>query len=714
MARTRARRLAALGLAPWLALALTGCGSKADRLHASLAKADAYAHAGQWDKASVETRNALQIDPVNAHALALSGQVSEGRGDYAKAWQWWSAAADKAPADSTPRLALARLRLLAGDTDGAARALADLLAREPGNAGARALQAAAQARGGDAASAIATLRALLADARTPADTRTESSLLLAGLIARQGDPAQALQVIDAALARDRDRLALLVAGAQLAQALPGAAARATGLHARATALAPHDLARWREWAAFHEQRGEIDRAEAVWRAALAAADDDGRDAAALALVDFLAARRGPASARDATLAAIAAHPRSPELRRRLADLYDDEGRDADARQALQDLVAQDPAAPAAFAARNRLAERAFAGGDTPSALALLGQTLRANPRDAAALLLRGRVLLAQHRPADALQDLRAAAHDRPGAPEVAGLLAQAYRANGEPALARDALADAVRFRPEEAALHLLLAGDMADHGEADAAQRELDAAIRLAPRDPRAYAARARLALAQHRTAAAEAAWRALLASDPDNLGAWLALAALREEKLEEPRGQQPARHREHGGALALFDEAQQAAPQRLSIATARAEWLARTGSTDAAIAAYEALALRAPDDAAIANNLAWLLADRRGDAASLARAQALAERFAGGDDGSRLDTLGWIQLRRGDAPRAVATLERAARLAPGSALTQLHLGLALHANGQPARALPLLRKALASGQALPHLDEAQRLVAAG
>jgi predicted Zn-dependent protease len=311
-------------------------------------------------------------------------------------------------------------------------------------------------------------------------------------------------------------------------------------------------------------------------------------------------------------------------------------------------------------------------------------------------------MLARGRAADAVQDLRTALHDRPGAAEVAGLLAQAYRANDQRSLARDALADAVRFKPDDAALRLLLAADMADSGGTADAEHELDAAIRAAPRDARAYAAKARLALARDDAAGAEKAWRALLAANPDDIGAWLAVAGMRQLRHDSK------------GALALFDDAEKADPQRQAIAAARAEWLARAGRPDAAIAACEALALRAPDDAAVANNLAWLLVENRSDPASLARAQALVERFGDVDDARRLDTLGWIQLRRGDAARAVPTLQRAARLAPASALTQMHLGLALHANGDAARALPLLRKALASGQALPHREEAQRVVEAG
>ncbi len=692
MARHLPRSLAALGLL----LILAGCGSQAERLETSLRKADAYVHNGQWDKASVETRNVLQIDPKNARGFALAGQIAEGRGDLVRAWQSWSAAAELAPANLDAKLALARLRLLTGDADGAARALAEILAVQPGHAGARTLQAAAQARRGETDAAIAALRALADD---PRSSTSEAGLMLAGLLAQHGHAAEAEHVIDNALKRDPDNIALVVAGAQLSDADATTAARALEFHRRATQLAPRDLALWRAWAEFHVRRHELDRAESVLRACAAAADVD-PEAATLLLVDFLRQQRGFDAARAAALAGIDAHPRSAPLRRRLADLYDDEGLSDHAQRTLTDLIALAPNAPAALATRNRLAERALAAGDTNAALGLLGETLRANPRDADALLLRGRILLARGRAGDAVQDLRAALHDRPAAPELAGLLAQAYRANNDRALARDVLADAVRFKPEDPSLHLLLAADMADSGETADAGNELDAAIRAAPRDPRAYDAKARLALARNDAAAAQAAWRALLAADPDDVGAWLALA--------------DARQRDAKSALAFFDSAQKADPQRVAIGIARAEWLSRAGQAEAAIRDYAALHARIPDDASIANNLAWLLVEHRSDAASLAQALALAERFARLDDARGLDTLGWIELRRGDAALAVATLQRAARLAPDSALTQMHLGLALHADGDTARALPLLHKALASGQVLPHREEAQRLAVPG
>lgn len=654
-----------------LLLILAGCGSQAQRLEASLRKADAYAQDGRWDKASVETRNALQIDPKNARGFALAGRIAEGRGDLARAWQAWSTAAELAPADLDAKLALARLHLLTGDTDGAAHVVADILALQPTHAGARTLRAAAQARMGDTDGAIADLRALVEE---PTAVTTEASLMLAGLLAQQGHGAQAAQALDAALKRDPDNLALVVAGAQLDEAATTTAPRALEFHRRATQLAPRELALWRAWADFHVRRGEIALAESVWRACVASPAGDS-ETATLQLIAFLRRQRGIDIARTAALAGVDAHPRSAPLRRLLADLDDDAGRRTEAQRTLTELIALDPAAPAAFAAQNRLAERALGSGDSDAALKWLDDTLHANPRDADALLLRGRILLARGRIADAVQDLRSALHDRPAAPELVGLLAQTYRAGNDRALARDVLADAVRFKPDDPALRLLLAADMADSGETANADNELDAAMRAAPHDPRAYDAKASLALARNDTALAQTTWRALLVAAPDNVGAWLALAE--------------THHRPDDTALIFLATAQKADPQRAAIGVARAEWLSRNGQAESALHEYAALHDRDPDDDRIANDLAWLLVEHRGDPASLAQAQALADRFAGLEDARGLDTLGWIELKRGATARSVATLQRAAQLAPDSALIRTHLELALHGRGAAASAAP-------------------------
>ncbi len=696
----RAVRPSAWAAGMAVAIALTGCSGKTERAQSGLRKAAQYIRDGQWDKARLETRNLLQIDPKNAAAWALTARIAEGNGDYPHAWTAWQQSAELAPDDLDTQLAIARLLLLSGDTDGAERGLAKILARRADHAGARTLQAAVAARRGQTAEAIRNLRELVEHQEPPP---VDATLLLASLLAQQGDRHGAVHAIDTALAAAPHSLALLVAAAQVCEATtddPALATRALEFHRRATQVAPQDLALWRSWAAFHVRRHEIDQAEAVLRAALTTDTRIDIEAATLALLGLLAEQRGAVPAQAAALAAIAAHPDTPSLRRRLADLYDDNGQRDLAERSLRELAVRASGSPAALAAQDRLAERAFADGHADDAQSWLARTLQAQPRDIQALRLRGRIALARGRPAAAIVDLRSAVHDAPGSAELVGLLAQAHRANGEPQLARDVLADAVRFKPDDASLRLLLAADMADAGETADADHELDAAIAQAPRDARAYAAKARLALTRHDADAAERVWRARLAAAPDDADAWLDVAAMRQLR-HDPKG-----------ALALLNEGEKQAPGRLAIARARAEWLARQGQPDAAIAAYERLHERTPDDAAIANNLAWLLVRKRDDAAGLQRALRLAQPLSGSAEPRYLDTLGWIQLRLGQTDAAIATLERAARLAPDLPLIQLHLGLALYAGGDRQRATALLKTALASGALLPDADEARKLLA--
>ncbi len=678
----------------------TGCAGKAERIQASLDKAARYIRDGQWDKARAETRNALQIDPRNASAYALSARIAEGVGDYPHAWTAWQQSAELAPGDLDTRLAIARLRLLSGDTDGADRDLALILAQRPDHVGTRTLRAAVAARRGQFDDAIRDLRELVAHVRPPP---VDASLLLASLLSQQGDRTGAVRLLESTLAAAPDDIALLAATAQLCESAPGdaaLAARALHFHRRAAHAAPQDLAQWRSWAEFHVRRREIAQAEAVLRAALTADPRIDAEAATLALVAFLDEERGTLPAEAAALAAIDAHPDLPSLRMRLAELYDEDGRHDEAGRMLRMLAERAPTSASALAAQDVLAERAAADGHVDEAQAWLAKSLRVQPRDTRALRLRGRLALAGGTPAAAIPDLRSAVHDAPASPELVGMLAQAHRANGEPQLARDVLADAVRFKPDDPALRLLMAADMADAGDTAGAGRELDVAIARAPRDARAYAAKARLAMARRDVDAAEKIWRARLAAAPDDADAWLDVAAMRQLR-HDPKG-----------ALAVFDDGEKQAPGRLAIAVARAEWLARHGEADAAVAAYERLNARAPGDASIANNLAWLLAQRRDDPASLQRALALAQPLAGSVEARHLDTLGWILWRLGRTAAATATLERAARLAPDMPLIQLHLGLALHSGGDTQRAAVLLRRALASGAPLPDDAEARRLLA--
>ena len=88
---------------------LAGCGGAKGRFTSHMQRGEQYLENGVLDKASVELRNALQIDPGDAQARYLYGVVAERRGDLREALGSYQAAIESNPDYSRARAALARL-----------------------------------------------------------------------------------------------------------------------------------------------------------------------------------------------------------------------------------------------------------------------------------------------------------------------------------------------------------------------------------------------------------------------------------------------------------------------------------------------------------------------------------------------------------------------------------------------------------------------------
>ena len=645
--------------------AIVACSSQADRLQSGLVKGEAFVRAADWDKASVEVRNVLQIDPKNATAWYLGGQIAEGRRDVQRAYGSYLKAVELKPDLLEAKVGLARIYLLAGELPKARDTVKEILAVDPKNTGARTLNAALLARDNDAAGAVREAKALIAEASTvPIDT----TMLLAGLYSNAGDGAAALAAIDVALNSHPKSVALLQVGAQLAAARNDAAGtrQASDYFRRASELAPKSTEIWNAWAAMHLQRGDADAAEAVLRASAKAQPDDG--ARTLALLEFLTRFRGSEIAEKAFLAAIAERPKDAQLRFGLVAFYRATERPNEARRVLEEVAAKGKDTADAIRARDLLAADALGRGRTGDAKERVAEVLKSSPRDATALVLRARMLLADGDARAAILDLRAAGRDEPGSPEIAGLLAQAHRRAGEPQLAREVLADAVKFKPDRVELRLLLAADMADAKEWKAAGAETDAAMRLAPRDVRVHDMKAQLALAQNDTAGAAAVYAALKASAPADPAGWLRLGRLYSEQ------------KKYDAALKEYDRA-------------------------------AGLAVGAPEPLLYA--IGVLIAQKRYDEASR-RADAWQQREP--KNVLPLQLRGDVAMARGDFPQAAQSYQQLIASAPGVAAGYQSLARVSFAQNRPDDGLAVLEqgeKAVPGDASLATL-RAESLVRAG
>src|ERR1700722_12241360 len=124
--------------------ALTGCGSSHSRYQSYIERGRQYLAAGNLDKASVEFRNALQIEPRNDEALYLNGRVAERRGNIREAVDYYQSAVDVDPNDARARAGLAKVFVLAGVTQRALETISPGLLENPEDPDLLAARAAAR------------------------------------------------------------------------------------------------------------------------------------------------------------------------------------------------------------------------------------------------------------------------------------------------------------------------------------------------------------------------------------------------------------------------------------------------------------------------------------------------------------------------------------------------------------------------------------------
>ena len=107
------------------------CGGAEERKAAYMEKAEKSLNAGDLDKARIELKNVLQIDPKDAQAYFKLGNIFEQKKEFTKAFGNYSKAAELDPENSEYLAKLGRFHLvLAGDVDKATEYMDKILAKD--------------------------------------------------------------------------------------------------------------------------------------------------------------------------------------------------------------------------------------------------------------------------------------------------------------------------------------------------------------------------------------------------------------------------------------------------------------------------------------------------------------------------------------------------------------------------------------------------------
>jgi tetratricopeptide (TPR) repeat protein len=489
-------------------IVLGGCGGAQARKARHIEKGQGFLAAGNFEKARVEFRNALQIAPNDSEARYENGVVDEKLGIPREAAQFYQGAIDANPDNLDARVGLGRLFLFGAAPERAMETIKPVFVKHPDDARALAVRAAARVQLKDVSGALEDAERAV----QLAPNNEDAVAVLAGIYKSrdENERAEALLQSSIKLIPKTEDLRLVLA--QL-YATTGHAAEAGAVLVELVRLHPDEKAHRLRLAQYYARADRADDAERVLRDGIKDLPKE-RDLK-IALVDFLAARRSREAAEKELSTLIATDPKDYQLKFALGQFYEQGKEYAKAEGIYKDVIAAAGLDAPGITARDRLAALRLQQKDLPAAEKLIGEVLAKNPRDNDALAMRGNIALIHKDPKAAIADLRGVLRDQPNSLGVMRSLARAHLANGEPALAEETMRRAVEGNPQDPQARLDLAQLLIEVGKPAQAAPVINELVKQQPNNIQALDAQFRIAQAGKDLVTAKSAADTLVALQP-------------------------------------------------------------------------------------------------------------------------------------------------------------------------------------------------------
>lgn len=759
-----------------LALLLAACGSPEKRAADYLVKAQEFYDAGDYTKARLEAQNAAQVEPKNAKARFLLAEIAEQQKEYQQMFGHLQVVVDEEPTNVEARLKLGTLYFLGQAWDEAAKQATELLKLAPKDSRVHLLQARVLIQKQDRDGGMKEV----AEALKLDPDNTDAILLQAAADAIE-NLDKGIATLDTAIKRlpaDKTRqlrelrVVMFSQGKRLGDV-------ETGLRELAADF-PKEQGYQFQLAQFYASQGRVDEADKLLRKLT---DVDPKNAETqLGYVQFLAGQGNREKAEAALKAFIEKNPDAGKLRLALGQLYEATERPADARKAYGDLAARAPKSVEGLAARNRMAALDIRDGKMAEARKLVDEILADAPDEPGALLLRSGLRFNDNKFDDAVADLRLVLRKEPDNDRALLLLAQAYVRQNEVVLAKDTYRRLLEVAPDSPdglqQLAVLYAGNK-EFAEAEALLRKRLAKqpddlvssgrlveVLMAQGQPAKAEEEARRmqaltnqtgvgdfslgrVLAQQKdfSGAAEAFKKSVAARSGDPLpleglvrsllaaGKQSEAISVLNQQLGNEQNQQFAKfllggiygssgdeaqaekylndvlkekpdatvawaslagiYKDRAKRVEVYQRALKANPGNVELSMLLATEYEQGDRFDDAMKVYEQVVKAKPDYEPGRNNLAALLLDRRTDKASFSRALELAKPLEKSDNPALQDTLGWAYYRNGQYTDAVSVLERVVAKAGQFPIFRYHLGMAYLRAGNSVGARQELKQAV-------------------
>ncbi|HEV2911708.1 MAG TPA: tetratricopeptide repeat protein [Pyrinomonadaceae bacterium] len=770
---TRPRYLLVLICALLVALAaMTGCKNAEATKAEHVRRGEAFLKEKKFQEATIEFRNALQIDEKLASAHWGLAQSYEGLERWQEAFDEMKRAVELDPNNLDARVRIGNYYLLGKQIPDAERYATEVLQKDPNH--------------------------------------IEGHILLAGVLFAQDKRDQALAELNHAVSINPKRVESYLSLAQYYGKVNDTA-KAEETYRQAISVNNASALAHSEYGKFLVQANRMDEAEVEFRRAVEAepANRDSRQG----LAAFYVLTKRMDKAEEAYKALAELDKTRPEGRAMLADFYSSVGRYDEAITIYQEIIAH---TPEYSRARYRIGEMLLARGDTRGASEQVDEVLKANPRDMQALMLRARIRLQSGQSKevkDAIEDLKEVLKQEPNSRAGLYYMAEAnFRAN-QPEQARIYAAELERYHPDylpaklmQAQISLVTGDDknalnrssellelisktgpdsnisaqlmgelrlkaLTTRGSAylrmnntKAARADMEAARDTAPNSPGVYSNLAAVSLRENKQDEAIGLFERALDIDKANFDALNGLINIyvSQKRLDQAHARvdqalaaQPnfaslhylkaqvyGFERNGAGAETELRKAIEIEPNYLPAYFSLGALFVNLNQQERAIAEYRRILEKRPDDASAytligmledsrqnfdaaaesyrkaleldpnsaiaANNLAWLYATR--NMGNLDEAVRLAQGIVQRypDQMGFVDTLGWVYYKKNLYAAAVEQLKKVVAKDEKSATYRFHLGMAMAAGGDKVNARRELEQALRLGEERGNFNDAE------
>lgn len=429
---------------------LYACSGGENRQVKYLERAQSYFDEENFDKARIEARNVLQINPKNTEARYLLGKINIEDGDIRKAYGNFSTVIDEEPENIPANTAMADLFIKVRDYERAIEHCDVILANEPNNAEILSYKSLAFAATEKMTDAVKL-------AQKAIDINAGSTEALGVMVQHffeKKETEKALDLLSKGQLENPDETRIVAMKISLLESMGRKEDVEKELKSLTTKYSD-EISYASTLTRYYIGLTRIDDAEKTLRNFIK--NNEENIEAKLSIISFLLQQRSQEIAIKQTQSYIKDEPDQSDFYLALAELYEFTGEKDQAIDILNEAIDRDPRSVGSIRARNRLVDIYQKDSDDNEkdlAKSILSEILKIEPENIPALLKRAQLSLVEDKVKDGISDLRMVLKNEPDSIIALKLLAGGQEKQGKTDLALDNMKKVISIEqpPNQASL----------------------------------------------------------------------------------------------------------------------------------------------------------------------------------------------------------------------------------------------------------------------